>query len=381
MDGRGRSRSLISAVLAGVVAVWVAARPLAVEPLPDRLDDRTFWRLTEELSEPGGSFRSENLVSNELVFARVLPDLVARARPQGIYLGVGPEQNFTYIAAIRPRLAFVLDIRRGNLQLQLLYKALFELSADRAEFLGRLFSRAMPADLGPSPALPQLLAALANAPAAGEERYRAHLRAVLGHLVITRGFGLSVADLEGIDFVYSSFHRFGPAITWNSSTNGSSGGRATYTELMQQATADGRGLSYLASEEAFGFVKAMQTRNLVVPVVGDFAGPKALRAIGRYLRQHAEVVTAFYLSNVESYLRQDGTWLAFCGNVASLPIDESSLFIRPVGAVLWSSASPAGPSGLSVSVPHPPMTVPLGTPLGRMGDEVRNCPPAGGDSR
>ena len=64
-----------------------------------------------------------------------------------MYLGVGPEQNFTYITAVRPRMAFILDIRRGNLQEHLLYKALFELSADRAEFLSRLFSRPRAAGL------------------------------------------------------------------------------------------------------------------------------------------------------------------------------------------------------------------------------------------
>ena len=56
-------------------------------------------------------------------------------------MGVGPEQNFTYIVATKPSMAFIVDVRRGNLDLQLMYKALFELSADRAEFVSRLFSQ------------------------------------------------------------------------------------------------------------------------------------------------------------------------------------------------------------------------------------------------
>ena len=60
-------------------------------------------------------------------------------------MGVGPEQNFTYIAVTRPAIAFIVDIRRGNLDLHLMYKALFELSADRADFVSRLFSRKRPA--------------------------------------------------------------------------------------------------------------------------------------------------------------------------------------------------------------------------------------------
>jgi len=40
-------------------------------------------------------------------------------------------------------------------------------------------------------------------------------------------------------------------------------------------------------------------------------------------------VSAFYVSNVESYLQRNGVWPAFCGNVASMPLDDTSIFIRP----------------------------------------------------
>jgi hypothetical protein len=53
-------------------------------------------------------------------------------------------------------MAFIVDIRRGNMLELLLYKALFEISNDRAEFLSRLFSRPMPAALPRSAALPHL---------------------------------------------------------------------------------------------------------------------------------------------------------------------------------------------------------------------------------
>src|SRR6185369_5607280 len=90
------------------------------------LTNAEFWRLTGELSEPDGTFHSENLVSNEARFQTVVPDLVKRAVPGRAYLGVGSEQNFTYLAAVKPTHAFILDIRHGNLDLHLLYKAFFE---------------------------------------------------------------------------------------------------------------------------------------------------------------------------------------------------------------------------------------------------------------
>ncbi len=77
----------------------------------------------------------------------MIPDLLERVKPGGVYLGVAPEVNFSYITAIKPRMAFIIDIRRGNLHEHLLYKALFEMASDRADFLSRLFSRKRPAGL------------------------------------------------------------------------------------------------------------------------------------------------------------------------------------------------------------------------------------------
>jgi hypothetical protein len=107
--------------------------------------------------------------------------------------------------------------------------------------------------------------------------------------------------------------------------------RGTYWDLVTQTDQAGEGLSFLGSEEKFRFVKDLESRNLVVPVVGNFSGPKALRAVGQYVRDHGATVTAFYLSNVEGYLRREpGSWQAFCANVATMPIDDGSFFIRPV---------------------------------------------------
>ena len=88
----------------------------------------------------------------------------------------------------------------------------------------------------------------------------------------------------------------------------------------------GTSRGYLAGDENFTTIKDLQEKNLIIPIVGDFSGPKALRAVGKYLKGHNSTVTAFYLSNVEQYL--GGAWSTFCANVASLPLDEKSTFIR-----------------------------------------------------
>jgi len=300
--------------------------------VPAHLTDQDFWALVTELSEPSGSFRSENLLSNELRLQYVIPDL-ARSTPRGrAYIGVGPEQNFTYIAALQPSIAFIVDIRRGNLQLQLMYKALFELSTDRADFVSRLFSRKMPEGLGPQSTAHQLFDALAAADP-NDAVYERTLKQIETQLTSKHAFPLSADDLKGIAHIFHAFYTFGPNINY-SSTEGDAGGsnagnyRPTYADLMTATDSESHARSYLASEEAFAFVKALESKNLVVPIVGDFAGPRALRAVGAYLKSRSAVVSAFYVSNVEQYLRAERVWGSFCGNAARLPIDDQSTFIR-----------------------------------------------------
>src|SRR5262249_17235793 len=135
---------------------------VAAEGLPNELSDDAFWKLTTELSEAGGYFRSDNFVSNEDAFQYVIPDLQAGTKPGGVYLGVGPDQNFTYIVALQPKIAFIFDIRRQNMMEHLMYKALLEMSSDRIDFASRLFARKAPADLKPSVKPESLFEALDN---------------------------------------------------------------------------------------------------------------------------------------------------------------------------------------------------------------------------
>jgi hypothetical protein len=129
------------ALLLGAI---LARGAVAQTTLPSQLSDSAFWRLIVDLSEPGGYFRSDNFVSNEGSLQYVIPDLQRTLQPGGVYVGVAPDQNFTYLVALRPKLAFIIDIRRQNMLQHLMYKALIEVSNDRAEFLSRLFSRARP---------------------------------------------------------------------------------------------------------------------------------------------------------------------------------------------------------------------------------------------
>ena len=331
------------ALLLAVAATPSAAPAAPDDTLPARLSDEEFWKLSQDLSEPNGYFRSDNLVSNEIWFQYTLDDLLKRTKPGGVYLGVGPEQNFTYIAALKPKMVFITDIRRGNLHTHLMYKALFELSADRAEFVSRLFTKPRPASLTAKSSSADLMNAYWDIQTSPEPVYKKNLQDIFDILQKKHSLPLSKDDLEGIEYVYHSFYWFGPSINYNSSSsaNGRGGGNMVdYATLMMTTDGSSRQRSYLASEETFNVLKELEQRNLLVPVVGNFGGAKALRAVGKYIRERGSFVMAMYLSNVEQYLQQDGIWNNFCGNVASMPLNESSTFIRSA-----SGGGGGGPGG------------------------------------
>jgi hypothetical protein len=341
---------LLLVQLAGLSAVRAA------ETIPTQLTDQEFWKLSSEFSEVDGTFRSDNLLSNESYFQYVIPQLNATLKPGNVYMGVGPEQNFTYIAALKPKMVFIIDIRRGNLDLQLMYKALFEMSKNRAEFVSRLFSKKQPEGIGPNSTVEEIFTAVAGAPSS-DEIYTENLNAIKDHLVKKHGFALSDKDLDGIDWVLSNFHRFGTRINYGSSGRGGFGNGVTYADLMTATDVQGVSRSYLANEENFNVLKSLETKNLIVPVVGNFAGPKAIRAVGKYVKDKEGTVTAFYLSNVEQYLQQDGIWDEFCKNVSTLPLDASSTFIRSVRGGRFGNGSG------------------LNSDLGNMASEVKVCTP------
>jgi hypothetical protein len=327
-----RARALLAAGL--IIASCLAAPPAiswlrGAESLPESLTDQEFWKLSSDASEEGGKFRSDNLLSNELGFPLILTDLTRSAPEARVYIGVGPEQNFNYIAALKPKMAFIIDIRRANLDLQLMYKALFELSADRTEFVSRLFSKRRPATLNAVSTPEQIFQAF-GAVEKSEELKNENVLAIKAALVARHHFDLDAEDVENITRAYQHFYTFGPDIRYSSSQGSGFGGynQPSYAELMTAADGDGRPRSYLATEQYFQVLKNLETRNLLVPVVGNFGGPKAIRAVGQYVREHGSVVSAFYLSNVEMYLYQQNLYDTFCRNVATLPLDDASTFIR-----------------------------------------------------
>lgn len=312
--------------LAGLAVFLNAPSFTAADSLPGALSDDGFWHMVSDFSEEGGSFRFEYM-SNERGFQSVIPDLKKTTKPGGVYLGVGPEQNFTYINAVQPKIAFIFDIRRQNMIEHLMYKAIFEMSPNRAAFVSRLFSRKMPAGLDDKATATALFRAYETAKP-DEELFAQNLQSIKDHLIKDHHFQLNSEDQADLDFIYKVFFDVGPGPNrWGGGFGGYR--RTGYSDLMAATDDEGKSWSYLATEENFQRLREMQRKNLIVPVVGNFAGSKALRAVASYVKDHNAIVAAFYTSNVEQYLfQQDQDWRLFFSNVSRFPMDASSTFIR-----------------------------------------------------
>ena len=329
MSRRGRIAVILAvAGLIALSAIYIPSRPVAIfHGLPETFTDSDFWNIVTNFSENGGYFRSDNFVSNESTFQWVIPDLKKKLKAGGVYLGVGPDQNFTYIAALQPKVAFIVDIRRQNMLLHLMYKALFELSSSRREFLSKLFGRPARSDLEQDTDSELLFRTVSKTPADADFAKQT-LAEILRELREEHHFTLSVDDCKSIEYIYNAFVSGGPEIRYSFPTQYAVRRFPSYSELMLETDSNGENHSYMGSEENFQSVKNLEAENRVIPIVGDFAGDRALRSIARYLKQHATPVSAFYTSNVEFYLFQSDDWRRFFNNVAELPLDKDSVFVR-----------------------------------------------------
>jgi hypothetical protein len=328
---------VILAILICGILLPAAAAPQTTT-LPAQITDAEFWRIFTEFSEPGGNYPYENFVTNEETIQDVMPVLTTVTRPGGVYLGVGPEQNFTYISGVKPKMAFIFDIRRQNAIEHLMYKAIFEMSPTRADFVSHLFS-IKTTDKVPETARANGLFLAFDGSKGDKAFYTQNLTAIRNNLSKHK-FALGSEDLQKMEFIYDVFFRAGPQIDYKFESAFPAGmaPAPNYIQAMTDTDADKKAWSFLASEENYQVVRQLQMKNLVIPIVGDFAGPSAIRKVADYVGQHQAIVSAFYVSNVEYYLGtaagrgNDATVQRFYQNVATLPMDSSSLFIRFIGA-------------------------------------------------
>ncbi len=328
VTARGLSRLRFLQIPFLCAGVWIAASPINPDPTPG-ISDREFQRLSLELSEPAGYFGTDNLVSNESSYLHVCDDLSQVAASGQVYVGVGPGQNFTYIAEARPSLAFVLDVRRDNLLYHLFFKSLFHLARDRWEFLSLLFSKQLPAqEERRSDATVVELVNRLRFREADWTAFRAGIEKASGLLMERYPDLLDEDDRIRIHTIAARFVGEGFKVRYEIPGRPMLSFFPSYGDLLLETDLHGEHGHYLNSESRFQFLKKMHEENRIIPVVGDFGGRKALAAIGSEVKRRNLKVAVFYVSNVEFYLFRSRVFRQFVENVRTLPIDRRSLLVR-----------------------------------------------------
>ena len=324
----GTARALMAAF--GLLAVsgaglarGVATRGIQVVTVRD---DTSFAGTVARLSEAPGYFDSDNLISNETSYLHAVTHLRSIGVRGGAYIGVGPDQSFSYIAAIRPTVAFMIDIRRDNLLMHLMFKSLFQRSRNRLEYLARWTGRLVPDDVRTwdGASIDSILSYVDSLPIdpTGAET-DSMIRTVRAY-----GVPFVAVDTSTLRRFHNEFIRQGLDLQFTSSGRAPRFYYPTLRQLILERDLEGNRASYLANEESWRFLKDLEARNRVIPVTGDLAGSKAFPAISREIAARKEHVSALYVSNVEMYIWRDGSFKTFAANAARLPRDERSVIIR-----------------------------------------------------
>jgi hypothetical protein len=311
-------------VLAFGMAAWTPEAPVAAADV--QISKEQFARYLDEWPEAEGFFDSDNFISNETSYLHVVNELREQVLPGGIYIGVGPDQNFSYIAHTRPALAIVIDIRRQNMLQHLLFKALLDRASSRAEYLALLFARETPA-VTAGASVKELLGAIRMAPST-PGIFERNIEWVKETLLHTYGLKLSSDDLDKIEYTYKTFAAEGLDLRFSTIGRLPSYGYPRYEELLLETDREGNYQSFVSSEELFLWLKQFEAENRLIPVVGDFAGQRAFKNVAGFLKQNGLQVSAFYTSNVEFYLFGRREWRTYLDNVRALPVSDNAVFIR-----------------------------------------------------
>ncbi len=290
-------------------------------------DHKSFAALSARLSEPGGYFDSDNLISNETSYLHVIGKIRELGVASGVYIGVGPDQSFSYIAKIRPKMAIIIDIRKDNLLQHLLFKAMFARSRNRVEYLCTMFGKPFPRTKGWESRGVKELSEYVDTTASDAKLFEKTSKDIRQDIQ-KFGIPLTQTDMETIGKVQHAFFSAGLDIRYSSYHRPPRSIYPPYRELLLETDLSGQQQNYFNSEDDFQFIKRLEDQDLIVPVVGDLSGPQAMKAIGQYVAEIKERVSAFYVSNVEFYLQRQGTFDKFAENLKSLPIDNRSVIIR-----------------------------------------------------
>lgn len=270
---------------------------------------------------PPSNYQLDCFVTNEVAHNDVLSRCMPVEGTTGTFLGVGPCQNFTYIGALKPRLACIVDARMDNLLEHLIFKLFIEQAETPLQYLGLLFSREVPAD-SPSSLTPEsLVAALDSAPVS-ENSYQRNLAWLKQE--ISRRWSLTGQYLDRIDYLRSEFYRRQLNITnVNEFTHANLDQDACLRDVILARNSFGVNMHFLANIDSYSYVRELQLADRIIPVLGNLTSGPTIDRINEILSEHGEELATVYISNIEEHLLQ--RYQIVDGRVSAQPNPEGLL--------------------------------------------------------
>lgn len=298
----------------------------------DNISPIEFTQMIKSMSEDEVFFVSENWISNEDRYLYVLNLLDKFKINGGVYIGVGPEQNYTYISAVKPDLAFIVDVRNRNTLQHLIYKIIFELADTPADFFSLLFSKPINNSNGPNKHsnINELVNYFKNTPSS-RKMYNETLEKIFNVLTIKYHFEITEYYEQLICYTFATIYRHNLNLDYDGSTLLTKGWTwPTFAELLQATDIEGKQRNPFNNILEYQYLKKMHFENRIIPITGDFSGKKTLKSIGLYMKEHNLTLSSFYTSNVERYIfhSPDSTVDEWVDNVKNIPINNTSIFIR-----------------------------------------------------
>jgi hypothetical protein len=102
----------------------------------------------------------------------------------------------------------------------------------------------------------------------------------------------------------------------------------TIGRLMAERTRSGRPGHWLADDAMFETVRALQRNDSILPVVADWSGGSAMRAVADHQRKMKMQVGVVYVSDVEFFLFRGGLFDRYVASLAGLPIHPRAVVVR-----------------------------------------------------
>jgi hypothetical protein len=270
------------------------------------------------------------LVSNETDYQHVVPFLRQYSKPGNVYIGVGPDQNFTYITAVHPAFSFIVDYRTENQLLHYLFKACFELSTTRQEYLSILFSKPLDDHLKKDSCFLSYLLEYFSKASSDEVFFKQNSFLTQERIKNYRKL-ISNKILEIIQKIHRCFFRYNLNLrTRNGITSWLGYPYPTYYDFLSARDRNGACWSFLDDDDRFLWLKRMQYRNKIISLAGDLSGSRTLNTLASFIREKSKKVSVLYVSNSEELLFRYNLFKAYVENIQQLPIDEDSIIIRSV---------------------------------------------------